>query len=525
MVIANDCQPTQRVDNTGTATFVYDKLNRMTQKVAGDGTTFDYTYDGVGNLKTLKDPSSATPTSYDYTNVNLVSKITEPNAAQTTFTYDKSGNRISTVYPNGVKQYVAYEASSRICNVVGTTTTLGSPLTCTQTVSGAITRFAYDYKDTSGSDSLMRRKLTDKDDNVTTYSYDVINRLTEAQTKNSGGTVTDTRAYLYDGTGNLTRQTINGSATSYRYNDDNRLCWSVSGTSSNACGSPPTGATTYTYDDNGNLTGTSAGLSATYNEKNQNTSITPPGGTARAMSYADAPQDERVSFGGRTFAYSLLGLGVDRPSSGTHVYYTRDDGGMLVSKREGTASSYYLTDGLGSVVALTGSGGTVLNTYKYDPYGRNLATTGTAYNPWQFAQGFLDSATGLTKFGTRYYDRTTTRWTQTDPQRGGLSNPLSLNPYAYVAGNPVNGTDTRGRTHDAFSVSLTQTCQQAAGGVRTGCTITNVAYHAIFFWTSTAPSQGTYDPEGGEFNPSSQDYGFYCSPPFYYGSGCVSTSP
>jgi hypothetical protein len=33
---------------------------------------------------------------------------------------------------------------------------------------------------------------------------------------------------------------------------------------------------------------------------------------------------------------------------------------------------------------------------------------------------------------------------QHDPERGGLTNPLSLNPYLYVACNPVNATDPTG---------------------------------------------------------------------------------
>jgi RHS repeat-associated protein len=41
-------------------------------------------------------------------------------------------------------------------------------------------------------------------------------------------------------------------------------------------------------------------------------------------------------------------------------------------------------------------------------------------NPWKFAAGYLDSSTGLYKFGTRYYDPTLGRWTQQDPVGGSL---------------------------------------------------------------------------------------------------------
>ncbi len=50
----------------------------------------------------------------------------------------------------------------------------------------------------------------------------------------------------------------------------------------------------------------------------------------------------------------------------------------------------------------------------------------------------LDSATGLTKFGARYYDPTTARFTQQDPSG------REANAYAYVGGNPVNFVDPSG---------------------------------------------------------------------------------
>jgi len=63
--------------------------------------------------------------------------------------------------------------------------------------------------------------------------------------------------------------------------------------------------------------------------------------------------------------------------------------------------------------------------------------TGTQYNPWQFASGYLDASTLYYKYGTRYYDRFG-RWTQKDPQP-------SANPYLYTNDDPVNVVDPSGR--------------------------------------------------------------------------------
>src|SRR3712207_4674688 len=43
--------------------------------------------------------------------------------------------------------------------------------------------------------------------------------------------------------------------------------------------------------------------------------------------------------------------------------------------------------------------------------------------------GYFDPEFDMLKFGTRYYDPNTTRWTQPDPKAGEISNPMSLNAY------------------------------------------------------------------------------------------------
>jgi RHS repeat-associated protein len=86
------------------------------------------------------------------------------------------------------------------------------------------------------------------------------------------------------------------------------------------------------------------------------------------------------------------------------------------SKRTPDGSHWYcLLDGLGSVVAvINSSGSTVANRYGYDAYGKSTYKSESVTNPWQYASGYLDS-TGLTKFGTRYYDPGAGRWTQRGP--------------------------------------------------------------------------------------------------------------
>jgi RHS repeat-associated protein len=129
-------------------------------------------------------------------------------------------------------------------------------------------------------------------------------------------------------------------------------------------------------------------------------------------------------------------------------------------------------DGLGSVVGLTNSSGTLINTYSYDPYGTILSQTETVAQPYKFAGVYYDTEYSLYKMGARYYDPAVGRFTQADPitmpnppKNGGWPwfivlgrsgqtvlgmignvafNPVEHNLYVYAGNDPVNSTDPTG---------------------------------------------------------------------------------
>ncbi len=133
-------------------------------------------------------------------------------------------------------------------------------------------------------------------------------------------------------------------------------------------------------DANGNQGGSSAGQALAYNAADQTTSLKRAGGSTLSASYAGATQVERASAGATTFTNTLLGV-----SAGGTTGYTRDPAGALVGIR-GSNRSYYLFDGLGSVVAVTSSSGSVTNSYTYDPFGVTTETKPlltNVFNPWR----------------------------------------------------------------------------------------------------------------------------------------------
>ena len=78
--------------------------------------------------------------------------------------------------------------------------------------------------------------------------------------------------------------------------------------------------------------------------------------------------------------------------SGTSTYYIHDNNGNLLGERIGTNHYYYLSDGLGSIVAvISGDELTIGDRYGYDPYGNTTTHTGTTANPWGDAGHYTDT--------------------------------------------------------------------------------------------------------------------------------------
>src|SRR5690606_12770128 len=106
-------------------------------------------------------------------------------------------------------------------------------------------------------------------------------------------------------------------------------------------------------------------------------------------------------------------------------------------------TTFYHTDGLGSVVAATDQSGAVLWRKDYAPYGEQIDSTpdseSIAYTGKQH-----DDVTGLTYFGARYYDPEIGRFLSVDPVGFVESNPMSFNRYAYVNNNPYKYVDPDG---------------------------------------------------------------------------------
>ncbi|MFJ7001079.1 RHS repeat-associated core domain-containing protein [Streptomyces albidoflavus] len=174
-----------------------------------------------------------------------------------------------------------------------------------------------------------------------------------------------------------------------------------------------------------------------WNGFSQNTSLTVSGKTYAAQ-YGATDQSERIKLGDTFFHNGPLGLSA-KSQGGTDMGFNREPGGTLNSMTTGGKAYFYLTDALGSVVAMADESGTKVNTYSYSPRGvRVLAGTDEKVKqPHQFTGGYRDD-TGLYHFAARYYDPNIGRFTSQDPSG------QEKNPYLYAEGDPVNRIDPSG---------------------------------------------------------------------------------
>jgi RHS repeat-associated protein len=163
-----------------------------------------------------------------------------------------------------------------------------------------------------------------------------------------------------------------------------------------------------------------------------------------------------------TYAYDALGRRTSkRVGSGTPTQFLYDgandvqetDGstvnpilvGLNIDERfarnDVDGRSYFLTDGLGSTLALTSTTGAIQNQYSYDPYG-NATQSGSGFtNPYQYTGREADTA-GLYYYRARYYSPMMAGFISEDPARfaGG-----QLSFYAGFGGDPIMYRDPQGR--------------------------------------------------------------------------------
>ena len=451
---------TSKTDRKGQAiTYVYDALNRLTHKGYPDSTGVDYVYDLVGKIQQVNDPTGTYAFAYDNmgrligttTSYSFLTGRSFTNA----YTYDAASNRTGFTDPESGSTAYSYDTLNRL-------TTLAQP------AAFGTGSFGFSY------DALSRRTQMTRPNSVTTnYTYDNLSRLLSVLHQLSGSTI-DGASYTVDAAGNRTTKTnqaagvtsnytydaiyqltqvMQGSNTTESYSYDpvgNRLAsLGVSPYAYNAANElTSTPGVTYTYDSNGNILTKVVGSNTTsygWDFENRMTSVTLPG-TGGTVSFKYNPLGRRIykASSAGTSVYAYDGDNVIEETNGSGAVVARYTQGLDVDQpfamlRSGT-TSFYNADGLGSVTSLTSGSGALAQTYTYDSFGKQTASSGSLTNPFQYTAREFDTEANLYYYRARYYDTQTGRFISEDPigWAGGH------NLYRYVKNEPNILTDPSG---------------------------------------------------------------------------------
>lgn len=474
--------PLTSVDGNGTTTNTYDLLGRLmsTVNTAGGGTE-QYGYDKASNLITTTDTRGVTTNAYDVSGIatSMTYAGTSGNHV-TLFLTDTRGRRTDEWLQSNADhsvwaahEHTVYDPSGRITESIGQTGTGNSSYTPVMDVTYCYNSASAAPTCATGTGTDHARLQWSKDmisGQVTTYTYDLSGHLLTAT--QSGGTANNTYTYTYDANGNRLTAVVTGTTPSSQtltYNSGNQI--STAG---------------YTYDGAGNLL-TTPTAKYTYNGAEQMTSAL-VGGVTTTYTYAGTSETKVLSESGSQGTYKITygrsdqygNAVIEQYQVGSVTAFVENDpgtGAPVMLRTSNGIQCLYVDDGIGNPVALLTDAAYAAYVLTYDPYGTAVVAkggTGNGYtqNPFTFKGGIQDRASGLVKFGLRWYDPTTGRWTQQDT----LDAPLdarNANRYAYAGDDPINNLDLSG----LYNLTRTAVIGLAGGvgGLISGCAAGAVA--------------------------------------------------
>ncbi len=304
------------VPGNRTTNFAYNDGGDLTRTTDPLGNEVQLGTDGAGRQIEVTD-ARGFKTQTEYNGVSSVTRITDAINQVTQFGYDAAGRLASAKNPldNAIESY-GYDDGDRLTRLTD-----------------ALTRFAtYEY-DLAG----RRSQMTDRKEQVTTYAYDVQDRV--IRLNHPGGT--ETRAY--DAIGRLIEVRDTGSVINYAYDAADRVVRVVTETGAGrhevsyeygtldrliqrtVNGVDPTG---YAYDKASRLTSiTYRGQTTTYAWDNASRLVgkTLPNGIVQEVSYDDADRVTQIQY--------TKGDGTPIET----ISYTYDENGNRVSMSKSTA--------------------------------------------------------------------------------------------------------------------------------------------------------------------------------------------
>jgi RHS repeat-associated protein len=501
-----------------TITYTWDQLNRMTGRTYSDSeTSVAYVYDGsdcvgltscynVGHLTSMTDAAGSESYAYDtmgrpwalsrgirthavvtknekytYNLDGTLATILYPSGSVITYSYNAAGEPTaaadnakgisyvsSALYaPNGapafrslggaVAQTILYNTRFQPCwNWAGTGTSLPLSDACTATATTG-TMFDVKYNFNLGADNGNLVAITnDRNSNRSqAYGYDALNRITSAATTLSCTANCWGLTFGLDQWANLLSAAATGTATPLSLltvNTNNQI--TTAPFTYDAAGHELTDATsTYYWNAEGQI---SEGGGVRYVYDGQGNRVEKSGEKAYWYSPSDEVLDETDTTGSASDA-----------AFSEYVYFA----GARIARRDYQNNVYYYFEDQvnSSRVIAEVPAGTTTPTLCYDadfyPYGGETDFTNTCAQNYKFQGKERDTETSNDYFGARFYSSTYGRFLSPDwssvlapVPHANLTNPQTLNLYAFVNDNPESFADLDGHCGEANGAIQNAAC-------------------------------------------------------------------
>jgi RHS repeat-associated protein len=437
--------------------------------LSGQGSSYSMPYltygvDGEGRPATATDATNS---------LNLV----------TATTYNAAGAPAMINMGNGDTDMPGYDyfyrSSGFTFNVAGS-----SPFT----ISGALTL--------NTNSSIKQMTINDGNDSTKnqtcSYSMDDLNRLNSA---NCGSVWSQT--FAYDPFGNISKSANAGTNYAALYGGQfNQV----------------TGGTTAAYDANGNQVQNTAGIFG-WNAAAQLVSTSMGSGTA-AQAFYDALGRMVETVSGSTstqFVYSPLGTQLAVVQNGTLMSgLVPLPGGDTAVYNSAGLNYIRHTDMLGSSRLATTWNHAIYSKDAYAPYGEPYDETATTDRSFTGQDSDLTQNAGMYDFQFRKLDSTSGRWLSPDPSGWSavdLTNPQSLNRYAYANNSPLASVDPLGLDTYWIVVTCSQPTYAVTSTIRSSTNGGTSSY-----WVPVCIAT-VYNISSGGVPPNLQNQGYYLNGP------------
>lgn len=476
-------------DGSGQTAWSYNSMGNVlaeARTINGQTKTINYTYNLDGSILTIQYPGTRNVT-YAEGNAQRMTAAQDKGYTinyATGGTYAPQGGLASAHYGSSVVSTMFYNSRLELCRIsVENTGTV--PANCPSTITGNILDIAYGYA--SGNNGNIATQTNNTTSGRTqTYTYDPLNRLltAQAQATSSG----DCWGQSFGNGGPPPTMATDALANLFY-------------TSSIKCSSP---APQYTVGSNNQFTGSGIGYDAD-GDMTQDTAYTytydAESRIITASGMANGPYCYKYDGNGMRVLKAHASGGSCTGTVTVDMLYWRDISGNAIAETDGTGSTtnsnyneyvffagrriaqsnpysgnvyYYFADHLGSTRVVTNATGTACYEVDYLPYGTENTPAGftntAACTPRYRFTGYerdLETAYGTSAGNdyafARYYNSRLGRFMSGDPLDGDITDPQTLNKYAYVRNNPLNLIDQLGMDFNCYSF------EQEGGPVGTFC--------------------------------------------------------